>query len=651
VEQLLDHVFCSCEQQRGKADGMFEPVLEALKLHPEEIFHVGDNLLADVVAPDKLGIHCCHLVQFDHEGAQQLRLEAAMNQFFDPSTMPGRTHVMPHRPWLSMGAHGLTEAERLGYAVIGPIMHAFVNWVRDDARQLEADGRKSKLVFLMRDGHLPLQCLRALAPEIDAHAAEISRFTSIAASFRSEVDVVDYLGRFANNANVEGTGKQLLLVETEIASLERVTKDHRGSAQALLHALRKLGLIPKICERSMRFANRMFAHLRKEAGIQAGERIVFVDLGYSGTVQTKIQHVLEKGMNVEVQGRYLLLRDVPEATAQKQGLIEPSNTDPRAIDAMCNHIAIVEQICTVEQASVVDYRDDGTSIRRTSEIKGRQSATRHRIQKACIQYLADVRQNPVALPVAVDRFGWARAAGAMLTRFIYMPTPNELETVTGFEHDVNMGTKKTVKLFDPVYANTGAKTRGMCYLNGTDRLYLPAEVRSLGMPESVMLLTQRRLGLELKREDFGHKAQTLPVMVVNDSQSFVTEVNIEPTHDGYWLAVLPLTEKPSSFGLMFGNRYQWVQLERVELIPIGRLFRDGGEKAATDLSGSLMHENIVAHAGGLLECTSDQGFSFIAPQSGTHGKTVAVVFRPIVARAPLAANPSTRKTAELTAKT
>jgi hypothetical protein len=503
----------------------------------------------------------------------------------------------------------------------------------------------------MRDGFLPLQCLKALDRELNAHAAEVSRFTAIASSFRSEVDVVDYLGRFANNANVSGTGKQLLLLDAEIANLERVTKDHRGSAQALLHAMRKFGLIQKICERSMRFANRMFAHLRKEAGIEAGDRIVFVDLGYSGTVQTKIQHVLEKGLNVQVEGRYLLLRDVPEATGNKQGLIEPSNTDPRAIDAMCAHIAILEQICTVEQASVIDYQDDGTSIRRTSEIKGRQSATRHRVQKACTDFICLVRENPVSLPAAVDRQGWARAASAMLTRFIYMPTPNELATVTGFEHDVNMGTKKTVRLFDPVYADAGAKSRGLCYLNGTDRLYLPAEVRSLGMPSSLMLLAQRRLGLELKREDFGHQSKTLPIMVVNDSQSFVSEVIIEPTHDGYWLAVLPVTEKPSSFGLMFGSRYCWVQLERAELIPIQRLFVDGGERAAVDLRYALTHENIAVHDGGLLECKSEQSFSFIAPQAGTHGKTIAIVFRPIVERMPAMKPAPAVQAAELMART
>ena len=33
-------------------------------------------------------------------------------------------------------------------------------------------------------------------------------------------------------------------------------------------------------------------------------------------------------------------------------------------------------------------------------------------------------------------------------------------------------------------------------------------------------------------------------------------MKIEPTHDGYWLAILPVTEKPTSYGLMFGSRYE-----------------------------------------------------------------------------------------------
>jgi hypothetical protein len=631
VEQMLDHVFCSCEEGRSKAEGMFESVLTALSLPAEAVFHVGDNYFADAAAPEKLGIHCCHLVQFDAATTQQLRMEAAVSQLHDASAT-ACSLAMPHRPWLSLGAHGLVDAERLGYAVIGPIMQAFANWLLEDVRRLESDGRRTKLVFLMRDGHLPLQSLKALEPEAKAYAAEISRFTAIAASLRSEQDVIDYISRFANVGNVSGTGEQLLLKADEIALLERVTREARGSAHGLLHALRKLGLIRNICDRSRRFASRMFAHLRQQAGIEAGDRVVLVDLGYSGTVQSKIQRVLEQGMDVEVQGRYLLLRDVPEATSAKRGLIEPSNTDARAIDAICQHIAIVEQICTVEQASVIDYREDGTSIRRKSDIKGRQVDTRRAVQAACIRYLADVRARPVALPAAVDREAWAGAAAAMLTRFIYLATPDELSTVAAFEHDINLGSKKTLRLFDTDYATAGARARGMCYLNGTSRLYLPAEVRSLGMASSMMLLAQRRFGLEMRREDFGHQERTLPVMVVSAVDSFVTEVKIEPTHDGYWLVILPVTERPSAFGLMFGSQYQWVQLERVDLIPFQKLFVDGGETHAVDLRGELTHEGMALHPGGLLECTGEQAFTFVSPQSGTLGKTIAVVFRPLVER-------------------
>jgi FMN phosphatase YigB (HAD superfamily) len=640
VEQLLDHVFCSCELERGKSDGMFEPVLQALGLEPESLFHVGDNYVADAVAPDKLGIHCAHMVQFDDATLQQLRLESTVGQFVDPAAARGGSAAMPHRPWLSLGAHGLTGAERLGYAVMGPIMQAFVGWVRDDALRLAADGRPSKLVFLMRDGHLPLQSLRALDPTMEAHAAEISRFAALAASFRSERDIVDCLSRFANLANLQATGEQLLLTADEIALLERVTQEARGSIHGLLHAIRKLGLVRKVCERSKRYATRLFAHLRQQAGVRAGDRVVLVDLGYSGTVQTKIQRLLETGMDVQVQGRYLLLRDVPEADAHKRGLIEPSNTDARAIDAICQHIAIVEQICTVEQASVIDYRDDGSAVRRSSDIKGRQVAIRHQVQAACLRYLGDVRSHPVALPAAVDRAAWARAAVAMLTRFIYLASPDELSAVTAFEHDINLGSKKALRLFDTDYAHARAQARGMCYLNGTSRLYLPAEVRSLGMASSVMLLAQRRFGMEMRREDFGHQERTLPVMVVSAHESIVTDIKIEPTHDGWWLAILPVTERPSSFGLMFGSRYRWVQLERVERVPVQRLFVDGGEKHAVDLREELTHEGMVVHEGGLLECSSEQAFTFIAPQSGSLGKTIAVVFRPVVERPAAQAEPA-----------
>ena len=54
----LDRVFTSCAYRIGKSGGLFEIVLRELDVAPEQVVHLGDNEVADVEVPEKLGIAC-----------------------------------------------------------------------------------------------------------------------------------------------------------------------------------------------------------------------------------------------------------------------------------------------------------------------------------------------------------------------------------------------------------------------------------------------------------------------------------------------------------------------------------------------------------------------------------------------------------------
>jgi hypothetical protein len=62
------------------------------------------------------------------------------------------------------------------------------------------------------------------------------------------------------------------------------------------------------------------------------------------------------------------------------------------------YIALLEQVCTIEQASVVNYHADGEPIRKASDLKAYQSKVRSEIQSACLNYIAErqtiLRESP-----------------------------------------------------------------------------------------------------------------------------------------------------------------------------------------------------------------------------------------------------------------
>src|SRR3546814_3322558 len=82
----------------------------------------------------------------------------------------------------------------LGHDVMGPLMHAFAGWVKDEAEALaKRVGKPVRTLFVLRDGHLSKQVFDAAYPDVATGTIEISRFTACRASFTDEATIRDYL--------------------------------------------------------------------------------------------------------------------------------------------------------------------------------------------------------------------------------------------------------------------------------------------------------------------------------------------------------------------------------------------------------------------------------------------------------------------------
>lgn len=192
---MIDHVFCSCEYGMGKAGGLFRPVVEALGCAPSAILHVGDNPVADQKAPAALGLNTVHLVQFDEIAEQTLRQEAWAAALLDPTNRSEAALIQTHRAQVALRQKDEPHFV-LGHDVLGPILHGFSVWLRDEMDALDrTTGKAVKLLFLLRDGHMPARAFSALFPDLRDRVipVEISRFTSTAASFDDGPAIQAYL--------------------------------------------------------------------------------------------------------------------------------------------------------------------------------------------------------------------------------------------------------------------------------------------------------------------------------------------------------------------------------------------------------------------------------------------------------------------------
>jgi FMN phosphatase YigB (HAD superfamily) len=638
VAGLIGRIFCSSFYGKSKSEGLYEPVLKALKLAPEKILHIGDNKKADVDGVAPFGVNTLHLKQFTEGSEQRIRLESAISSIFHPTAAGVAITHQPHRATIAAFEPQVRDsAERLGYTTLGPVLNGFDRWLVDEAAALQAQhGATVHAVFLMRDGYLPMRVHEARGGE--GHAVEISRFTATAASLGTQDAVEQYLQREILG-DLNAVAKQMLLPAPEAAKL---VKDNPRPA-AFLKAVQEPQRMRRINQASRTFAERLVAHVRKIVNPAKGDTLMLVDLGYNGSVQNDVETLLTRELGVKVAGRYLLLREQSRSGFDKKGFIGHDDYDCAALEAMCANVAVLEQLCTAAQGSVVGYEADGSSIRRGSSIKSRQSDVRDRVQAGCLRFVRDEGSVTIrAAEPAHQPIMWRRGAAGVLGRLMYVPLQEELAVLAEFEHDINLGVDNTVSLFDAATAKKGLRQRGLFYMKASERMYLPAELHGEGLSLKLSLLAHRRFALPLKYQDFVDNSISLPLIVADGSQVSTGTVTATPTHDGYFLAPIPIGDSRFSVGVQFGQLYDWVQVESATFMPVDTFLSDKIAHGTGDIEATPSLEGMDQVAPHLFRCENEFAFMMVPPppRQGDRPMMLAVVFRPIAARQPNAPQPA-----------
>jgi FMN phosphatase YigB (HAD superfamily) len=630
VRALIDRIFCSSEYGVSKGEGLIGKVVAELGVRREAILHIGDNRAADLIAGQKAGVRALHLRQFCASTEQRLRLEAATSAMIDAGT----PNAQPHRAAIAIAEPGIDDpAERLGYTTIGPVLRGFADWIAQEAVMLRASsGHRVHVLFLMRDGHLPKLVQDAVAPDADAHAIEISRFTATAATLASEADVTRYLEGEAGSPP-DAILTQLLFEPAEIAVLKRGLPA-QGAHATLVRAIRAPQRMARILERARAFAERLCGYLRATVTPEAGDTLMLVDLGYNGSVQNQIEPLLRATLGVEVAGRYLLLREQDMPGLDKRGFIDERGYDANTLEALCGNVAVLEQLCTAAQGSVIDYTTDGRTVRAANAIKGAQSETRDAVQRGAIRYAREATTPIVRATPATDIDGLRRGAAAMLARLMFLPMPDELAVLEQFQHDVNLGGGDVVPLFDRAIAQRGLRQRGLFYMRGSERMYLPAELHGEGLAVKLTLLAHKRFGLALKYADFIDRTITLPVLIADGRTVDTATITATPTHDGYFVAPIPISDCRYAIGLQFGQLYEWLQVESAVFMPVDRFLSERQRAGAEEVAAVPTLEGMEQAGPHLFRCEDRAAFMMIPPpkRNDARAMMLAVVFRPIVAR-------------------
>lgn len=387
----------------------------------------------------------------------------------------------------------------------------------------------------------------------------------------------------------------------------------------------------KILKRSATMARRLCAHLRAN-GVEEGDAVVLVDLGYDGSVQNAVEPMLRAAMKLDLYGRYLLLCEKRLAGLDKKGLFDLRNYDTQTLRSLYFDISILEQMCTISQGSVLNYKPDGTPVRGDIDLDVQQSTRRDAIQSGCQEYLRNVHASVVAPPASADAEGWRRAVMGVLGRLLFLPSAAEVDIFSDFHIDVNMGTRASLAMLDTAAAEDGMRRRGLNYIKNTQRIFLSGELQRQGLSVSLAMMAMSRFNLDVRQSDFEVGGRSLPVALLDGGEPIIQTVDAYPTTDGYYRAIIPIGERHYSVGLQFGLICEVVQIEEVAFEQVSTFMsRNLNEKL---IPGRPIVDEMTEIAPGLYRTAGPQGFMLVpppAPQRGSEGNLIlSVVFRPIV---------------------
>lgn len=633
VLQAIDAIFCSSEYKRSKVNGLFENVLQSLQLKPSSILHIGDNFTADYIAARTLQLNAFHFVHHDERIADIIRLQTISASIADSSIRYTKGLFSPFRGVLSNTHFPSDKPEKLiGYASLGPMMYAFSHFICDEIEQMRLIGKKVKVAFLMRDAHLPSLTCEALAGQSMGSRVQISRFASLAASFYTEEDVDRYIATIGRTDRYYDLARQLLLSEKVVDPLIKIALRSSDPESEFIKQLHRKEILRIIFNKSAEYRARLKRYLDNELDLKAGDTLVFVDLGYSGTAQRLLSPMFQEN-GIEVVGRYLMAVRTPGWQENRRGLLDPSWCDDRMLKMLIVHISLLEQLCTSNGKIVIDYDQQGKVIYTDVTLSKQQYSNLTSIQSECINFIRDAKEFFQSHQISVSLSMLQQSVLTELSRMIFLATEPELQYIKHFQFDVDMGTKDLYKLFDPEKGLAGLKRRGLFYMDKTSmtlRTNYPAELRTAGFELAITSMVQNRFALDIKPKDMLPRQELLEVVLMQGGEVGKAILEATATHDGYFSIWAPLG---TGVVVLLGKKYQWIQIESAELIKTEAFIHQVESQGIVDAFSCLTFEYMTDKTGGLFECISESSALVVRPERMKldHDDYVfRLVFRPIV---------------------
>lgn len=533
-------IFRSHEHGLDKSSGLFDIVLEQLRLKPEQVVHLGDNLIADVEVPGRLGVRTVHYERVSAHFAEVLEREQESMDSFGPfgarvTSGDGDFGLTSLRAkTLQSAPTGGTSSSRAawsyGAGVLGPVLTGFAEWVVERAHR---DGR-SVVWCPMREGTvlsaLINNAAQARGVPIEARPIWLSRHVASLAALdpKNPVSLGEFIGR-----SYRMTVRQLLAtlelrpgdVPALADSLDRVV-DNGGLSESVRDALLESPhLRNRLAETVTTARERLLVELRRVGALDTPEPAL-VDLGWGGTIQYYLAKVLElAGMDVKPAGYYLATDErstrVHLAGLRTEGYLGEAGHPRDVVHTLVRSPEVVEQSVNDLCGSLIGFREDGAPVLGPHSDPPSQELERRAVHQGLFAFqgqwnrYVETGSWPSLSDAARERLG------AILVAALKAPTAEEAVLFGGWAHEDNFGSTVVTHLIPEDLAPA------IPYMS-------PADLADLGMRDAfwpaLIAASDGRLAAAARAMAGGHIDASL---FETSEDSVMTRLYVQ-TGDGKW---------------------------------------------------------------------------------------------------------------------
>ncbi|GAB3579203.1 hypothetical protein GCM10027445_47390 [Amycolatopsis endophytica] len=450
-------IFRSHQHGLDKASGLWEIVLDALDLNPEQVVHIGDNEVADVEVPRDLGIRTVHYERLDEQFRAVLDREREPLGLADP--------VAEHLD-TEQGDYGLTSlraktlqradpgaqipvrtAWRYGASVLGPVLTGFAEWVA-----LRAHQSGTRVLWCpMREGTMLSALInnaaQARGRDVEARPVWLSRHvTSIAALDPADPGSLREFIRQRYALTVRQLLQALHLRPGDVpplAELLDTVLDNDRTVDLVSDVLTETAhLRNQLTVTVTRIRERVVRELRRVGMLEEPEPAL-VDLGWGGTIQYYLGQVCElAGTGVRPAGFYLATDDrstrVFRAGLRIEGYLSQGGHPAEVARTISRSPEVLEQSVNDFCGSLLDFADDGSPVLGPASDGEAQLAQRRAVQDGIREFQA--QWNRYAGTGWPDLTGSARHRLAnILVSALKAPTAEEAAVFGNWAHEDNFG--------------------------------------------------------------------------------------------------------------------------------------------------------------------------------------------------------------------